>query len=390
VKVLFVVPYYAPAWDFGGPVRAAQSLAVALAGRGHEVHVWTSDAVSRSARLPRAERDVVQDGVRVRRYPTWALQPLQHANMFVTPGMGARQPISAFDVVHLHEFRTFQNAWLAPRLVSHRVPYVLTPHGSFARRGRVACKIAYDLIAGRLLVNRARCVTALTCSESSDMQRLGVSPDRIRLLPNGVGCPPGGAPKMKAARARLGLPDTATVILFLGRLHPIKGPDLLLSAVAAVERAHPESHLLYAGPDEGSERRLRQSAEDLGLASKVRFLGSVDDEEKEAAYAAADVVALPSRSEGMPVTLLEALLRCKPVVCTEACAFDAAVSSCAEVVGADADDIAAGVLRVLSDPVRAAARANAGAALVQRHYTLDQVASVAEQIYAESSAARCW
>jgi glycosyltransferase involved in cell wall biosynthesis len=388
LKLLFVTPYYAPAWDFGGPVRATESLALSLVKRGHEVHVWTSDALSRSTRLLTMKRDVVQDGVHVRRYATCALRQLAHFNMLVTPGIGVAPELNDFDVIHLHEFRTFQNAWLLPRLAAPGTPYILTPHGSFTRRGRVPFKVVYDAVAGKRLVDGASLLTALTQREFAEMRSLGVSGSRIRLLPNGVGQLTDGVPTMSEARERLGLRKEQWVVLFLGRLHAIKGPDLLLSAFAIVQRTYPDSELLFAGPDEGAARQLRHSAEHLGLARQVHFLGSVNGAEKEAAYAAADVVVLPSRSEGLSLTLLEALLRAKPVVCTDTCAFDPAIASYAEVVHSDSETIANGLLRVFSDPMGAAGRAAAGRTFVQCDYGLDQVAALAEQIYSEASAAR--
>jgi glycosyltransferase involved in cell wall biosynthesis len=386
VKLLFVTPYYAPAWDFGGPVRAASNLAASLARRGHEVEVWTSDALSRSARITPSDRDVVVDGVRVKRFPILALTTLERFNMFVTPGMRGSSGLRAFEVVHLHEFRTFQNAWLLSQLAGSRVPFVLTPHGSFGRRGRVLLKIVYDWLAGHRLVNQARFLTALSRREAAEIVASGVPGDRVRLLPNAAE-PSHLELAVDEARRQLGWPERARTLLFLGRLHAIKGPDLLLEAFAEVRRRFPDLRLVFAGPDEGMADQLVRRMRQMGLEHVVAFTGALDAHHKEAAYAAADLLVLPSRSEGLPMTLLEALGRGKPVVCTEACAFEPSVSEYAEVVAPVAREIAAGIARALDNPQHATRRAASGREFVGREFSTEHIASLAEDIYAEACGA---
>jgi glycosyltransferase involved in cell wall biosynthesis len=384
MKLLFVSPYYAPAWDFGGPVRAASALAEHLVERGHAVEVWTSDALSRSARIPLADRCTTIHGVRVRRFPTAALRTLQYFNMFVTPGMASAGSLDSFDVVHLHEFRTFQNAVLVRSLIHRTKPYVLTPHGSFGRRGRVLAKVVYDTLVARRLVAHARFVTALTPREADDLLRLGVGANQIRILPNGVDRPPTMATSEAHARAQLRLPAEGTVILFLGRLHPIKGPDLLLDAFSVFVRSRPSSHLVLAGPDEGMRARLLARAATLGISSCVHLLGPLDGEAKEAAFAAAGIVVLPSRSEGLPVTLLEALARSKPVICTRACLFDPVVDRFVYAVDASSEALAPALTNTVASLQAAQERARSGGAYVRSNYAIEQIAATAEGIYREA------
>lgn len=385
MKILIVIPYYAPAWAFGGPVPAVESLAIALARRGHDVHVWSTDALNRSARLTSGES--LEAGVHVRRFRTVGFRTLQHFNMFVTPGLLRAHDLCQFDVIHLHEFRTAQNAILLPLLGKLRKPFIVTPHGSFRRRGRVFFKVVYDILFGYRLVERARLLTALTQREAADIRAAGVESERIRILPNAVqSADASSTMSAEAARALLGMPSSAPLIVFMGRLHRIKGPDLLLDAFARIQRRCADAQLIYAGPDEGAGTGLRRTAATLGCSNRTHFLGQVDGPLKEAVYSAANVMVLPSRSEGLSMTLLEALVRAIPVVCTAACVFDTRIPELATVVGVDSEAVARGVVEVLEGAAAAQKRAIAGREYVHASFLPEPVARTAEGIYAEAIA----
>lgn len=105
------------------------------------------------------------------------------------------------------------------------------------------------------------------------------------------------------------------VILFLGRLHPIKGCDLLLSAFSAIAHDHPDHVLVLAGPDhQGHEAHLRSLAEQLGIAERVVWTGMLSSTEKWSAFDAASVFCLPSHHENFGVVVAEAMSRSKPVL----------------------------------------------------------------------------
>lgn len=131
--------------------------------------------------------------------------------------------------------------------------------------------------------------------------------DRVEVIPNGVDEP---LPRENrdAVRAELGIPHDARIILYLGRLEPSKRVDTLLHHLPH----HPHDRLLVAGSG-SDELRLQGLALALPNAGAVRFLGPVTHEMRRKLFVAADVFALPSESEGQPITLLEALAAGTPV-----------------------------------------------------------------------------
>jgi glycosyltransferase involved in cell wall biosynthesis len=130
---------------------------------------------------------------------------------------------------------------------------------------------------------------------------------RVHYLPNFVD----DTPAAPVSRGSLGTPEDAPLVLALGRLHPNKGFDVLLEAVARVPRAW----LWLAG--EGPEREaLTAQAQRLGIANRVRFLGWRDD--TAALMAAADMLVCPSRHEPLGNVILEAWAHCLPVIAAQA------------------------------------------------------------------------
>jgi glycosyltransferase involved in cell wall biosynthesis len=208
----------------------------------------------------------------------------------------------------------------------------------------------------RLLLARVDAVTVLWPSAAEDVHRLhGVPRERIHVLPNAVPaarCPVPTAADRAEARRRFGLPAEAPVVAVVGALAPEKRVGDAIAAVATL----PEAHLLVAG--DGPERRDLEGRAAAEAPGRVVFVGTLPG--PAAALAAADVVALPSRTEGMPGVLIEAGLSGVPAVATD-------VGGVGEIVvdgetgvlvpPGDAAALAAGLRRALADRDRLGAAA---------------------------------
>jgi glycosyltransferase involved in cell wall biosynthesis len=143
-------------------------------------------------------------------------------------------------------------------------------------------------------------------------ERVGVDPAMITTVPNGIRAR-GPGPGRGAARAELGLSPTAPVVLTVGRLNVMKGHRYLLDAVPALLRRFPDLAVVVLGRGH-LEAELRQQAAALGVEHAVHLLGHRADARR--LLDAADVFVLPSRHEGMPLVLLEAMDAGLPVVST--------------------------------------------------------------------------
>lgn len=164
--------------------------------------------------------------------------------------------------------------------------------------------------AERVLATRTEALVLVSPEEAEHADTLGVRPRQRRVIPNGI--PFTVLPDRSAARADLGLPDDATVVLgAVGRLSSQKGLDRLLDALSLMGR---RSDVVLAVVGEGEDdAALRSQAEDLGLGDAVRWLGRRPGQMCMPAF---DVLVVPSRYEGFPYVVLEGLWAGLPVVAT--------------------------------------------------------------------------
>ncbi|MFJ4983738.1 glycosyltransferase family 4 protein [Streptomyces sp. NPDC088732] len=303
MRVLLVSHYYPP--HVGGIENVVRMEAVHLAARGADVTVLTSGARSAVSQ---------EDGVRVVRVAAWngaeragVPFPVLAPRLLTAALRWARRA----DVVHVHDclYLTSWAAGLAGMLT--RTPHLVTQHVALVEHPSALVRgvqRAVYAVAGRGLLRRARTVITLNASVADFVLRHGAPPARTRHLANGVDTalfrPPASVEERALARERFGLPDNRPLVLFVGRLVPKKGYDLLLSG-------HDPSagyDLVFAGDGD--------SAALAGLPG-VHHLGGLPPRELAEAYRACDVFALPSTAEGFPLTVQEAMASGLPVVTTD-------------------------------------------------------------------------
>jgi glycosyltransferase involved in cell wall biosynthesis len=175
----------------------------------------------------------------------------------------------------------------------------------------------------------------------------------------------------------------------MGRLNLIKGPDLLLTAFANVAAHFPEHHLVFAGPDGGMLAELTISAERLGLAHRVHFLGHVEGREKVTAYQSAQILVVPSRQEAMSIVALEGGMRGTPVLLTDQCGFEEIARLDARlVVPASSEGLTAGLKALLGDAGELQQIGLGIRAFIQANYAWSKIIERYLVLYREILAAR--
>jgi glycosyltransferase involved in cell wall biosynthesis len=256
------------------------------------------------------------------------------------------------DIVHLIGHWSILNTLVYIHLLRMKKPYVVCPAGALPITGRSKFfKKIYNMIIGKRIIRDANAGIAISRDEIHHFRNYQVSPDKVFHIPNGINMEENSEIDVLSFRKKLGL-EAAPFILFVGRLNVIKGPDLLLEAFCEVMDALHPYHLLLGGPDSGLLADLQRAAALHGAAERVHFLGYLDQVEKQQAFHAADLIAIPSRQEAMSIVVLEAGITGTPVLITDQCGFDEIETiNGGIVVSASKEGIKQGLLETLGDSV---------------------------------------
>jgi glycosyltransferase involved in cell wall biosynthesis len=253
---------------------------------------------------------------------------------------------AGYDLLHIHtlfQSTSSVSAWIARR---HDIPYIVQPHGTlspytFANRKQLLKRVYFRFI-DRATIRGAAAVHFTAPQEAAKAARLGfTTPCEVVSLP------------FSASRPDTALPVAGQDVLFLSRLHPKKGLDLLLSAFAQVVAAEPAARLVIAGSgDPAYEASLRNATNRLGLAKAVTFRGFVEGAQKHELLNSAAVFVLPSHEENFGVAVVEALASQVPVVITRGVDLwpDVMRYESGVVVDTNPAELAQAMLFVLRDP----------------------------------------
>lgn len=307
------------------------------------------------------------------------------------------------DVVHLHGLWLYNSHLLSRWADSAGVKYVVSPRGMLdawaLKNAGWKKKIAGALYEKRNL-NRADCVHALTEKESVDIRAYGVGSD-ICVVPNGVdvqgerlkveGCRLNGWGEVAEVaggewQVAEGM-SKARVLLYIGRLHPKKGLENLIKAWTAVRLECDEARswkLIVAGWDDGGyERKLKSLVADLEMGNDICFAGPVYGDAKDELLRNADAFILPSLSEGLPMSVLEAWAYGLPVLMTKECNLPGGFDQSAAIeVALQAESIAAGIRRIIKMSVEERAEmGRSGRKLVVDQYAWPKVAQNMISVY---------
>jgi glycosyltransferase involved in cell wall biosynthesis len=253
------------------------------------------------------------------------------------------------DIVQLMNHWTILNAMVFRYLRQFSKPYIICPAGAIPIFGRSKIlKNVYDRVLGKKIIRHANRIVAISRKEIMDIEKYGVAPGMISLIPNGVDELEYVAIDDAGFRKKYRLPNVPFV-LFMGRLNAIKGPDLLLDAFIRIAgEGRIPHHLVFAGPDAGMLPALRQTSLNAGVSEKVHFIGYVGGSDKSHALHAADILAIPSRQEAMSIVVLEAGAAGLPVLITDQCGFtDIASIKGGIVTEATPDGIYGGLVEML-------------------------------------------
>jgi glycosyltransferase involved in cell wall biosynthesis len=377
IRVVHVCAYFAPAFVYGGPPRSILGLCAAQQHAGLDVRVVTTTA-NGDDELPE-DANAMYDGV-----PVQYCARAWPRSVFRAPSLGVavRTLLASTDVVHLHGLWNAAIWAAAAEARRARRPYVLSPRGMLSPAAlahdawrKRAAYLAFD----RAVIRDAAAIHATSRRELDELaSRFGAS--RTCYASNGVVLSTSDTTDSCETRRQFGL-GSGPLVLFLGRVHPIKRLDLLATAFARVRQQHPESRLVIAGPDEdGYRSKLAPLFVPFGDA--VTWTGAVAEPEKRKLLDACSMLVLCSDSESFGMSAAEAMGASKPVVVTKGCPWPEVDShETGFWVEQSAGAIADGISTILSDPRRAIEMGQRGRALIEERYTWPKAVAQLEEVY---------
>ncbi|ELZ81725.1 group 1 glycosyl transferase [Haloferax elongans ATCC BAA-1513] len=323
MKILHVCGSFPPAYAYGGPPRSIQHLTAALADLGHEVTVVTTDAKDEASRVEINNNPTWSDGVEVYRFRNLS-NKLSWKNIQIPPKMMLYllRNCSDYDVVHSHEFRSPPSVFAHFASTVAGIPHVHQPRGSMPRYELSHLKLAFDRVIGEQMITAVDQLVASSESEGSLYDDIfpSINTDKVAKVPNGISTEVyQDLPEQGRFKHSNNIDSREKVILFLSRLHPRKGGDLLIDAVSQLEREN--IRLVFVGPDEGAQSQWKSYAERKGIQAQTKFIGPLYDTDKLEAYVDADLFVLPSkdRYESFGNVVIEAMACGTPVIATNVC-----------------------------------------------------------------------
>jgi glycosyltransferase involved in cell wall biosynthesis len=377
MKILEVTHVFSSEHFAVGGTEIVYHLSKELAKKGHDVSLYTSDYKPDKARI----ESLQQFKVDVFNFKIW----LNLAGFYITPFMlKSAVEVKHFDVIHMHNYRTFQNIVVAHYAKKYNIPYIFQAEGSlltFFQKG--VLKKVFDAVWGHRMLKDATKVVAASQMEASQYKSIGVDKDKIVIVPFGIDLTEfENLPERGKFRRKYGITDNQKIILYLGRIHKIKGLDLLLEAFTDVSRNLNNVKLVIVGPDDGYLYTMKRLIADLGISSNVLFTGPLYGQEKLKAYVDADVYVLPSFYEDFGLTVLEAIACGTPVIVTDRCGTaDVVDGQAGLVVPRDKGQLSSAILNILSDERLRRRFGEGGRKLARGELGWDNVILDVEKIY---------
>ena len=381
MKILMLSPYIGS--TYGGISKMVTELVKELGKQDLLLDLVTTNANdSKLLKVP-CNVWIPEENYRLQYFTSW-----NRNDLIISPSLiqWLFNHVTEYKLVHTHAL--FMPLVLLTHWVCqlHQIPYLMTPHGMlepWALSYKAWKKRYYHTLFDKPALQRASAIQCLTSIEAQQIKALGINSPTV-VIPNGI---------HRKEFETLPSPDefyqqfpttrNKDLILFMGRIDPKKGLDLLASAFAKVQGQFPKTHLVVAGPDSiGFLPQAKRYFAEAGCINAVTFTGMLTGSIKSAALAAASCYVAPSYSEGFSMSVLEGMAAGLPCVITTGCNFpEAATAQAAQVVSPDAHAIADALIQCLSQPEWSKQMGSRARELIFQSYAWEKIANQLFRVY---------
>lgn len=386
MKILHVAHTFYPCLSFGGVVNAAYQIGLEQVKNGNEVHVYSTDTCKQRLELDN-RYDVDVSGMKVNYFKNLSNR-VKNLTLIDTPLSAVfkiRKDIKNYDIIHIHEHRQTLAIITTYYARKYNIPYVVQAHGSvlpFFQKEKL--KEIYDKFWGFKTLRCANKVFALTETEKKQYLTMGVQEDNIEIVPLGINLEEYDLENYPYGimRKKYNIPDNDIVLLFLGRIHEIKGLDLLIDSFNELKKDEYNVKLIIVGPDDGFESIIKQKVNDYNLSNDVIFTGPLYSEDKINALIDCDIFIMPSQYESFTTSGLEAMACGKPLILTKNNHIhDWVENNVGLTCEYDKDELKNSMIKLINDAQLREKFGEFGKTLVKSEYNWDKISNKILEIY---------
>lgn len=371
MKILQVIQYFSP--KRGGTVNYVYNLVKQLLKKDHEVTIFTTDDA-----YDADYADLVAPA-KVVAFPS-KLGFLRYSPEMKT---ALEREIVDFDVVHMNNYWSYQNIIAANAAIKNNVPYILSPHGSLPIMMKgYGRKYLFEAMFGKKIIKNASRIIAVSNMESDQVKQHNIDPQKVTVIPNAVDLDSIKFHDKGQFRRKYNISEEEKIILFLGRIHPIKGIDLLIQAFHDLLKHVSNVKLVIVGPDEEYLDQIKTQIDSLHIRDHVIFTGPLYDEDKFSALRDADIYVLPSRYEIFAISVLEACACGTPVIVTKNQGVASYIKGRAgEVIPFDHEELSKAMEKLLVNEELRKKYGENGEKMVKELFAWERIIDRYEQVY---------
>lgn len=380
MKILQVIAYFNP--KHGGDVSVCYNLSKQLAMKGHDVTILTSNwGFDAEAEYVKNIENSHVHVICCKMIVKWSL-------FIYSPDIQRwlKDNIEGFDIIHMHNFRSYQNNIVAAYARNYNIPYIIQAHGSVLPFiGNSNLKKLYDIVWGNRLLKNAARIIAVSKTEKIQYEYMGIADKRIDIIPNGIDVSEFEIlPKRGEFREKMGIAPDEKLILYLGRLHKSKGIAFLLDGFANLSKQNKNIKLVIAGPNSGFLDILVEKVRNLNLGERVIIPGPLFGTEKLEALIDADVLAYLGQIEIFGLVPFEAIMCGTPVIVTDNCGCGEIMreQNCGNMVTyGDVEGLVMMITDILNDPVNAKRKVIQGQEYIRTQISWEKNVAKFEDVY---------